>query len=369
MKNPQIHSSGLDWRSLAAIGGLLAALALTVTSCTSGTAQSPDDQQAPVAVQAALPVRQLFHADVEAFGTLAGDSRRAQTLSLPQAGQVIAVAVTSGRRVRKGDTLLRVATDPNARSAYLQAVSALRVAQDDYARTQRLHDAKLATNAQLDTARKTLGDAQAALDAQAKLGGAQAETALAAPADGVVTAIGVKLGEHFSAGANLAEFTPQHALAAQLGVEPEQAARIALGMAATLAPVYGDAQALPGKVAAVAGAIDPQTHLVDVLVDFDAGADTTLAAGAALSARIDTAQFEAWAVPRSALLEDAQGHYLFQIEHGRARRVGVRVLSSEGDPVGVDGKLDPRAPVIALGAYELSDGDAVKAQSAKGAAE
>jgi RND family efflux transporter MFP subunit len=335
--------------------GICASLALA--ACSGGNS-SDEGVQAPVAVQTAMPVRQAFNSYVEAYGTLSGDTRRAQALTLPQAGQIVAAEVTPGRRVHKGQPLLRIATDPSTVSAYQQAMSTMNQARDELTRTQRLHDEKLATNSQLDAARKALADAQSALAAQAKLGGAQAVTTLEAPADGVVTALDAQLGERVAAGAKLVEFTPQGGLAALLGVEPEQASRMHAGMGVSLKAVYGNTT-LHGTVVSVADVVDPQSHLVDVLASVNDPAG--LAAGSALSAKIAVAQFQAWAVPRDALLDDAKGDYVFQIEHGKAQRVDVRVVSPAGDPVGVDGKLDAHAPVVTLGAYELSDGDAVKA--------
>lgn len=334
---------------------------LSLAACSSGgSGDASQSAQTPIAVQTAMPLRRVFHTYVEGFGTLSGDTRHTLTLTLPQAGQIVAAEVAPGRHVHKDQTLLRVATDPSARSAYQQAVNALNQARDELSRTQRLHAEKLATNSQLDAARKALADAQATLDAQARLGGAQAVAVLQAPSEGVVTALDVSLGERVAAGVKLIEFTPIGALAAQLGVEPEAAARVRPGMAAAITPVYAtNAQtSLQGNVATVADAVNAQTHLVDVLVTLENSAG--LAAGAALSARIDVARIDAWAVPRDALLSDDRGNYVFQAEHGKAQRVDVHVVSPEGDPVGVEGKLDANAPVIALGAYELSDGDAVK---------
>ncbi len=363
MKNEHfpMHLSRFYWRSLAFAGGLL----LLLSACSSHE-PADTETQAPVEVATVMPVRQTFHANVAAFGTLAADSRSALTLSLPQAGQVIATEAIAGRRVQRGTVLLKLATDPATRSAYLQARSALRLARDDLIRTERLHEEKLATNAQLDAARKALADAQANLDAQAALGGAQAVTDLTAPADGVVTALDVQRGERVAAGAKLVEFAPQAALAALLGVEPEQAARLRTGMPVTIHAVYASRGTPPlrGTVAMVGDAVNPQTHLVDVVATLDER--VPLAAGTALSATIDTARFQAWAVPRNALQSDATGSYVLQVEHGKAQRVNVKVVAPDGSPVGVEGALDPEAPVITLGSYEVSDGDAVCSPSLPG---
>ena len=344
-------------RSFAFICGLLPLLA----ACSHGAANT--ESQPPVEVSTAMPVRQTFHVQVAAFGQLAADSRNALSLSLPQAGEVTATDALAGQRAKRGDALLKLATDPATRSAYLQAQSALQVARDDLARTVRLHAEKLATNAQLDAARKALADAQAALDAQAKLGGEQAVVTLRAPADGVVTALDVQRGQRVAAGAALLQFTPDAALAAQLGIDPGVAATVRTGMPVTLNPVYAarDAAPLHATVAMIGDAVNPRTHLVDVIATLDA--KTPLPAGTALSASIATTPINAWAIPRDALQSDEQGDFVLQVEHGKAKRVDVKVLAPDGSPVGVEGALDARAPVITLGSYEVSDGDPVRASA------
>lgn len=355
MKKTKIHFFRSHSRSFAFICGLLPLLA----ACSHGDTNA--ETQPPVDVSTAMPVRQTFHATVAAFGQLGADSRNALSLSLPQAGEVTATEALAGQRVKRGDALLQLATDPATRSAYLQAQSALKVARDDLTRTERLHAEKLATNAQLDAARKALADAQAALDAQAKLGGAQPIETLRAPADGVVTSLGVQHGQRVAAGAPLLQFTPTAALAAQLGVDPAAAAGVHTGMPVTLQSVYAahDVPPLHATVAMVGDAVNPQTHLVDVVATLDER--TPLPAGTALSARIATAPLTAWAVPRDALQNDDQGDFVYQIEKGKAKRVDVKVLAPNGSPVGVEGTLDAAAPVITQGSYEVSDGDPVRA--------
>lgn len=340
------------------------AAALLVLAACSG-AGGTDTAPPAVDVGAVMPTRQTFHTRVAAFGELAADSRNALSLSLPQAGEVVATEVVAGRRVERGAPLLKLATDPATRSVYLQAQTALKVARNDLTRTERLYGEKLATNAQLDSARKALADAEAALAAQTQLGGAQATTVLRAPADGVVTALEVQRGQRVAAGTPLIRFAPQAALAAQLGVEPEASTMLHTGMPVAVHPVYAahGTPPLHGTIAMVGDAVNPQTHLVDVVATLDGRA--SLAAGTALSAIIDTSDFEAWAVPRGALQSDAEGDYLFQIEHGKAKRVGVKVLAPDGSPIGVEGALDPHAPVITLGSYEVSEGDPVRAASSQ----
>jgi multidrug efflux pump subunit AcrA (membrane-fusion protein) len=170
----------------------------------------------------------------------------------------------------------------------------------------------------------------------------------------------VGLGERFAANVPLLSFTPAHALVAQLGVQPEDGAGLHAGMPVQLRSVYGDQTSFIGNLRMIGQSIDPQTHLLGAQVELPASAGAALVAGAALEAQIRTADFSAWAVPRAAVLHDEHGDYLFELEHGHAKRIGVTLRSPEGDPVGVQGPLDAQAKVIVLGAYELADGDAVR---------
>jgi RND family efflux transporter MFP subunit len=336
-----------------------------LAGCGHGAADDEDAAAPPgeVAVTTVTPVQQTFHDTVEAWGSATGDPQHARAISLAHGGQVLAMSVAAGQTVKRGQPLLTVAPDPAARNTYQQAQSALTLAEGELQRIEQLAAQRLATQSQLATARKALADARTALDAQHALGGGTAEEAVTAPVDGVVTTLSVGLGDRFAANAPLLGFTPAHALVAQLGVQPEDAAKLHAGMPVQLRNVYG-ATGFTGTLRMIGQSVDPQSHLLNAQVELPAEASATLVAGTAVDAQIRTADFSAWAVPRAAVLHDEHGDYLLQVEHGHAKRVGVTLRSHDGDTVGVQGSLDAQAKVIVLGVYELADGDAVR-ESAK----
>lgn len=339
---------------------LLPLLCLLLAACSHGAAGDEAAATGKVMVTTAMPVQQTFYDTVEAWGSAAGDPQHARAISLAHGGQVVALNVAAGETVRRGQPLLTIAPDPTARSAYQQAQSALELARGELKRTEQLVAQRLATQSQWAAARKALADAQAALEAQRALGGGSAQEMVSAPADGVVSALSVGLGERFAANAPLLGFTPAHALVAQLGVQPEDGAKLHAGMPVQLRSVYGDKASFIGSLRMIGQSIDPQTHLLAAQVELPAEASAALVAGAALDAQIRTADFRAWAVPRAAVLHDEHGDYLFQVVQGHARRIAVTLRSPAGDPVSVQGPLDAKAKVIVLGAYELADGDAVQ---------
>lgn len=335
-----------------------AVLVVGLLSACSHNADAPAPPS--VAVTTVQPTKRPFTDSIAAIGSAISNPRHARHLSLAHGGEVVAVMVSNGQSVHAGEVLLKIAAAPAARKTYKQAQSALALARDELARDKQLATQHLATRAQVDAARKAVGDAEATLQAQRQLGGGQAIDTVTAPAAGVITNVQVTRGQRVPANTALATFTPTSGLIAQLGVQPDQAARLAPGMPVIVHAVYGASAAAQGKVSMVGHAVDPSTHLVPVQVTLPASWAAHVVAGAALSARIQTVSYDAWAVPRSSLRHDAKGDFLFQADHGHARRVDVTVRSPAGDTVGVTGKLDPQLPVIVLGAYELSNGMAVR---------
>ncbi|MBN8713138.1 MAG: efflux RND transporter periplasmic adaptor subunit [Xanthomonadales bacterium] len=332
-----------------------------------GGADTPTatDDSNTVTVSTVLPQRQTFHDTIEAVGTALGDPHRARILSLAYGGQIVSVTTSAGQSVRRGQPLLTVSADPSTQQAYEQAQAALGLARGDLQRTEKLAAQRLATQSQVAAARKSLADAQAALHAQQAIGGGTGSHAVTAPSDGVVTALRVGLGERVAANAPLLDFTPAHALVAQLSVQPESGGKLHAGMPVQLKSVYGPGAGLTGTLQMIGQSIDPQTHLLPAQVELPASAGARLVAGAAVTARIDASDFQAWAVPRDAVLHDDQGDYLFQVHDGHARRVDVTLPSPDGTTVGVQGAIDPQAPIVVLGVYELADGDAVAVSTRK----
>lgn len=343
-------------------------LVATLLAGCGGSSGTDDDDAAPgargvVTVTTMAPRQQAFHDTVHAWGSAIGDPQRARVISLGHGGQLQSLKVSAGQRVRRGEPLLVIAPDPAARSAYQQAQSAAQLARSELARTSQMAAQRLATQSQLAAARKALADAAAALAAQRALGGGSAEETVTAPVDGVITAISVDQGERFAANAPLLTFTPDQALVAELGVQPSDGSKLHAGMAVRLHGVYGNTPTLDGTLAVIGAAVDPQSHLLPARVSLPAQAGATLVAGAPMRAVIEATDVTAWAVPRDAVLHDEHGDYLFQLDHGKAKRIDVSLRSPDGDLVGVLGPLDAKAPVIVQGVYELHDGDAVQESS------
>jgi RND family efflux transporter MFP subunit len=324
----------------------------------SSHAAARQDAPAPADTVTAQVVTQPVHRQalpltLDSFGEIA--TGKPDSLSFPQAGQLTALPVVLGQHVRRGELLASLASDPNAVSAYAQAASAAAFARRELARQQELLNLQLATQSQVDAVRKQLNDAQAALAAQAKLGGELASAELRAPYDGIVNALPVAQGDRIAAGAAVVQLGRADRLRALLALEPAQSALVRSGT-----PVLDGTKPFEATIASTGDLVDPKSQMVTAIVELPEGVRARLVAGARVQAMIRLGQRDAWVVPRQAVLSDEQGTYLFQVRAGKAHRVAVTRIAEVGQLLGVDGPVDRASPVVVLGNYELNEGMSVR---------
>ena len=309
-----------------------------------------------VLVQTARTSRQPMPLTMSVFGDIAAG--QVESHSFPQAGQLVRLAVVPGQAVRRGDLLATLSSDPNALAAYQQAAGALAFAQRERQRVQDLLALQLATQSQLDSAAKAEQDAQAALAAQARLGGAHGTLDLRSQYDGVVAAIPAAQGDRVAAGATIVQVGRTDTLRVLLSVEPGRVAELRPGQGLTLEPQQDGAPAIHASLVSVQDMVDAKTQMAGAIAQLPAGA--RLPVGLHVQGVIELGSRTAWSVPRQSVLVDEQGAYLFQVAHDKARRVAVRQLVEAGATLGVEGPLDAALPVVVLGNYELQDGASVR---------
>jgi RND family efflux transporter MFP subunit len=294
---------------------------------------------------------------VSGYGVVSPDTHSLQTISLPRPGQVVGLLVSAGQVVKEGTPLLVFGTSADAALNYQQARQAVEFAQGEKARIEQLVNQQLSTLSQLAAAKKALADADANLRVQEKIGTGQSLQRIVAPFDGIVVAVQAAQGDRLAAGAPVLQLVRSGRQRVLLGVEPDDVNRVRTGMAVSVNPVFSTGLKVAGRVAQVFGMINPQTQLVDVLVELSGDG---LMPGTRVRAEIEIARQTQWVVPRSAVLCDAHGAYLFQVSGGKAQRINVQTGLERGGLIAVQGNFDPRRPVVSLGNYELQDGMAVR---------
>ena len=321
---------------------------------------APDSEKAPTyPVVTTAPNPRSFKQLVRGYGTISADARTARAVTMATVGVVRSVEVLPGERVKQGQPLFTVEPDPLAFLAYQQALSAAKLARAEVARLEAQRSDQLATDTQVETARKARADAEAAVEAARRQGASGGSEVLRAPVDGIVTVLAAGIGDRPAVGAALASIAPANAAHVALGIEPGEARYVHAGDRVTVRALQGAAGERTGRVGVVGGSIDRDTHLVSVSVTLDKSGFDNFLAGAAVEGDIEARAVEAFAVPRSAVVKDDAGTAVFEVVDGKAHRVPVVIEVDEGARVGVSGELDKSRRIVTTGAYELEDGAAV----------
>ncbi len=336
--------------ALLVVAGLITWLILTRKPDAADTDATPT----AIVTLATVKVERLEDV-VSAYGTVQADPKGSTSLAAPKAAIVIRVLVRVGQTVSAGQTMLELADAPGSELSFKEARNAADLAKGDLARVQRLYDARLAAGDQLDAAKKTLADTQAALSAQEKQGAGRAQQALKAPQAGVVTAVSAVAGDHVAQDAPLLVLARSGASAVKLGLEPS--GRFSVGQVVTLKPVFGG-PSIPSRIAMVGRAADQTTKTLDAIVPLTGGAN--LAIGAAVQGDVVIGAHSGITVPRTAVVFDETGPHIFTVSGGKAHRIFVKPGLDHADDIEVVGSIPAGSVVAVEGAQELQDGMAVK---------
>lgn len=341
---------------------IAAALGVAIALAGCGAAQ-PGNQADPVTqVTVTPPVQGSLPTLIEAYGSAAPSGNGQETISTPQPGQVVKLLVTQGVAVRAGQPLLTFAVAPTARSAFTQAADAVKAAQSQRDSTAQLLAQQLATRDQLAQAEKALADARVQLSALRAEGAGSGTMTFRASFDGVVATLPVAEGDRTQPGAALMSVARSGSLVITTGVDPALRDQVRVGAEVKLARLQGGV-AVTGHVVRIDSMLNPTTRQIDVDIAYPAGSFLT---GEAVRVSIVTGQAQGWLVPHKAVTVDAQGQAMvFQVAGGKARAVPVKILVSTPERDVVAGRATAGLPLVVDGAYQLSDGDAVRTGEAK----
>ncbi|RZS54451.1 efflux RND transporter periplasmic adaptor subunit [Sphaerotilus mobilis] len=321
-------------RHLAPIAAVLALAGLVTTPATVAAGAEP--------VAAAIPVPTVTLQAQTIAGSLTLDASlqavRQATVAAQVGGNVVALAVKAGDRVRAGQLLARI--DERSTAAALaqgdaavnQADAAARLARIERDRSRELHAQGYVSQAALDRAETQARAAEAAL-AQAQAGRGQAALArgfanVVAPFDGIVLATHLEAGDLAAPGRPVLTVYAPGALRAVVAVPASLAAQVRA--ASQIEIELADGRRLtPARRSELPGT-DAVTQTLEWRLDL-AGADAaTLSPGLSVRARFEglpihtkpSAAGTALSVPRSAVLQrgelsavyvaDTNNHYVLR---------------------------------------------------------
>ena len=360
-----------------------ALVALSILLVTYGC---EDPQEEPEVIR---PVRYVV---VEGTGearlrTFSGVAKAGQEsrLSFQVSGQVLAVPISVGDIVEKGQTIARM--DPtdfslqlqNAQAAAAQSRAQERNAKATYERTQALYENQNVSRQDLDADRTAYESARAALESanqqirlrQRQLG----YTHLKAPEAGTIATVDIEVNEYVQAGELVATLLAGEQIEVSVSVPASIIRSIVRGAKAEARFNSLDGKAFKGTVTEVGVASVAGATTFPVTVRLTEGQEQVRAGMAADVTFIFTSEKEGpkYSLPISAVGEDRDGRFVFKVEEtgdglGVVHRSPVEVGEILSDGIEIFTGVQPGDLVVTAGVSRIYDGLAVRVPPKPGSA-
>lgn len=259
-------------------------------------------------------------------------ARQAATLRAEVGGPVLEMKAEQGQPVKRGQLLARiddVALQDQliaARSTVRVTENALRVAQAEEERTERLARAEVITRRDLERAQLMRHQAQAQLsEAQSRLALVREQlgrTRIVAPFEGVVSERQVNAGDVVQPGSPLLTVVDPRSLELEASVPAEYAGKIEAGTPVDF-NLPGDTEhTFSGKIERINPAVDPSTGQVRIYVTIP-NVEQSLLVGLFAQGRVATEAREALALPLEAVDLRTTPPSVLRVRDGRLERVSV----------------------------------------------
>ena len=331
--------------------------------------------EAAPSVTIIVPGRQQVARTITATGQLA--ARHDMPVGVPgEGGKVVSVLVQAGQWVGAGQTLAVIDRSVQTQEAAQLAAQIdvaradARLAQQELERAQALVSRGFVSKADVERRIATRDAALARVRvAQANLGQSRARIGrldVRAPAAGLVLTRTVEPGQIVGPGSGaLFRIARGGELEMMARLPESDLSRLSAGVPAQVVPV-GSAKAYQGSIWQLSPIIDPTSRqgVARISLPFD----RDLRPGGFATAQIRAGAVDAPLLPESAVLNDAQGTYVYLIDEKNAvRRRPVRVGSvTDAGVVVAEGISGNERIVLSAGPF-LTEGETVRPQRAAAA--
>jgi len=361
-------SVALGALGVALLGGIIGFTALSGGSGAQATEnESAGQQQAALPqVTVLMPGLSQVSARVKVTGTIAAQYDMPVSVE-GEGGRVAAVLVEAGDTVRKGQVLARINTDvlrPQVAqlAAMLEEAKAdARLAAAEYERVQAVSGSgaisredveRRAAAAEMRMARAKVVEAQLR-EAEARLARAEVR----APADGVVLARAVEVGQTATQGVVLFRIARDGKVELRGEVAEQDMPHLKAGQKAAVRIVGVDRE-FEGQVWLLGPTIDPKTRLGMVRVALSP--DPLLRPGAFAHGFVMAGEARKPILPHSALQADATGAFVYVVgEENKVLRRPVRVGKAVEQGIIIEDGLTGEEQVVASAGAFLREGEAI----------
>lgn len=298
-----------------------------------------------------------FTDGLQALGT--AQARESIVLTPKVADTIRALRFDSGDRVRQGQVLVEMSSVEQA-ADLAEVRAANQAAQEELRRYQSLYDRGFASQARLDTVRAAADTAQARLNA----GGSRiADRTIRAPFSGLVGLRTASPGQYMRPGDQIGTLDDISQIKLDFDVPETQLARVAQGVEIVARTAAYSDRTFSGRISNVDSRIDPGTRTVRVRAMLP-NTGEILRPGMLMTVEVRSNPREALAIPEMAILDQADGAYVYRVANGeggpRAELVRVQIGQRSSGMAEVLGGLERGDRVVTEGLQSVRPGQPVQ---------
>ena len=299
----------------------------------------------------AVEVAPVKVGDFEQFITAVGTLRSNHNIIVkPEIeGKLKALHAKSGQKVKKGDKLISI-DDAIYKAQAKEAQAKLVQMQSEYKRAQGLFARKAMSAQKKEEAHAHLLSAEAGVEAaQSKL----AKTTLVAPFDGMLGIVDMSLGHYLKPGDDLFTLDDIDPMKVDFRVGEVVLNKLRIGDQVSIEVDGFPENTYLAKIEAIDTNVDPLGHSLRIQAKFD-NVDGDLRPGLFAKVKLRTEVHQnAIMVPESAVESRGKQEYVYVVEKGVAKMVGIRTGIRNGESVQIKRGLKPGDQVIFAGQMKV----------------
>ena len=319
-----------------------------------GEPETPEGEEAPLAVETVEVVSQPLLREVRGSGVVRGS--REATLVSETEGVLEFVDFRLGEFVEEGTPLAGL-DDTIQQLNYEQAQQELQRANIELNAVERRAEAGSASEAELSRIRSAASGARSRVEQTREL---LENRTLRAPISGYVASRAESLteGNYLRRGVEVARIVDLSRLEVEISVGEREVRFLEVGSPVTVNIPSCELGRMPASVEAIAAGSDRGTGSFPVVISWENECGD-IRSGVSASVVIEpTNQPDRLVIPASAVLDDG-GDHVFVAENGRATRREVTLEERLGNRAAIAEGLSPGEMVILSGLTVLADGDPV----------
>ena len=278
--------------------------------------------------------------------------------------KILNIYVKPGDAIKKGQPVIKLQRDHSIDLAVQKAKINLSQAKIILDRMKKLYKAGVVAKVKLEAAQTNyaLANSEYKLQQQSQKY-AILNSAITSPINGVVSSINGIIGQVADPTMELVHIVNMKNPIASIGIESEDMNNVKVGQQAEVTiPNITNDKTFIGTVIKQNKEIDPSTQLIHIWIGIK-NPSNKLQPGMFAEAKINIkTDRNALVLPRSAVLKDKGGSYIFIIKNNKAKKVYVKKGIENADYVEIIRGLTKGESVVYLGNYELKDGMQVEIQ-------